>query len=359
LKIHLLSRYGRKGASSRLRTLQYVPLLESSGDTISHQPLFDDEYLRRRYAGEPVLTSVVSSYLSRFSQLFSSKYSELLWVEYEALPWFPHCLEKQLIRKSLPYVVDYDDAVFHRYDLHRSAIVRSALGTKIDSTMKASDLVLAGNSYLADRAKLAGSRRIEVVPTVVDASRYAAYRKAKTDLAPCIGWIGSPITWNEYMPSLVPLLSELVAKESARFIAVGAGEAVVADRNLHSVPWSEEAEVSRIQEMDIGIMPLTDTPWARGKCGYKLIQYMACGLPVVASPVGVNTEIVEHGVNGLLASTEDEWRDALTSLLSDYELRHRMGQAGRLKVEKQYSLKIWGPRVATLLRDVVEMRGVG
>lgn len=98
-------------------------------------------------------------------------------------------------------------------------------------------------------------------------------------------------------------------------------------------------------------MPLTDTPWARGKCGYKLIQYMACGLPVIASPVGVNTEIVEHGVNGFLASTEAEWIEALRTLLSDAALRARMGEAGRRKVERDYSLQVWGPRVAQILRD--------
>jgi len=105
--------------------------------------------------------------------------------------------------------------------------------------------------------------------------------------------------------------------------------------------------------MDVGIMPLTDTPWARGKCGYKLIQYMACGLPVIASPVGVNAEIVEHGVNGFLASTENEWRAALGVLLGDSSLRQRMGAEGRRKVEREYSLAVWGPKVAAMLQSVV------
>jgi len=106
--------------------------------------------------------------------------------------------------------------------------------------------------------------------------------------------------------------------------------------------------------MDIGVMPMPDTPWTRGKCGYKLIQYMACGLPVVAAPVGVNAEIVEHGVNGFLASTDQEWREALSTLLANPELRRRMGAAGRKKVEEHYSLQVWGPRVAELLRSVIE-----
>lgn len=123
---------------------------------------------------------------------------------------------------------------------------------------------------------------------------------------------------------------------------------------LDNLPWAEESEVARIHEMDIGIIPLTDTPWARGKCGYKLIQYMACGIPVIASPVGVNAEIVDHGVNGFLASSDVEWAEALQTLLRDPALRIRMGEAGRRKVERDYSLQVWGPRVAELLHQVAQ-----
>ena len=114
------------------------------------------------------------------------------------------------------------------------------------------------------------------------------------------------------------------------------------------VPWTEAAEVAAIAEFDVGIMPLADEPWERGKCGYKLIQYMACGLPVVASPVGVNRQIVEHGVNGFLAETPTQWDEALRTLLADPALRQRMGQAGRQKVERQFSLQVTGPKVGCL-----------
>jgi glycosyltransferase involved in cell wall biosynthesis len=105
--------------------------------------------------------------------------------------------------------------------------------------------------------------------------------------------------------------------------------------------------------MDIGIMPLTDTPWANGKCGYKLLQYMACGLPVIASPVGVNEKIVEHGVNGFLAQTDEDWKFYIKKLLSDSDLRCRMGAAGRKKVEKEFSLQVWGPHVAKTMQELL------
>ena len=112
-------------------------------------------------------------------------------------------------------------------------------------------------------------------------------------------------------------------------------------------------EVTSVHRFDVGVMPLPDEPWALGKCAYKLIQYMACGLPVVASPVGMNREVVRHGVNGFLATTATEWEEALSLLASDAELRHRMGQEGRRLVEQQYCLQVTGPRVASLFRNLV------
>jgi glycosyltransferase involved in cell wall biosynthesis len=154
------------------------------------------------------------------------------------------------------------------------------------------------------------------------------------------------------MKPIMPTLIAVAAAEEARITAIGAGIAAEPHPLMDGLPWSEMTEVSQIQKMDVGIMPLADTPWARGKCGYKLIQYMACGLPVVASPVGVNSEIVEHGVNGFLADSEAEWREALVRLLRDPDLRRRMGAEGRRKVESEYSLQVWGPRVAKMMITV-------
>jgi glycosyltransferase involved in cell wall biosynthesis len=135
-------------------------------------------------------------------------------------------------------------------------------------------------------------------------------------------------------------------------MAVGAGNAADDAADVITRQWSEDREIADIQEMDIGIMPLPDTPWMRGKCGFKLIQYMACGLPVVASPVGVNQDMVGHGVNGFLAETPAEWTEALRKLVTDDALRQRMGAKGREMVKNQYSLQAQGPRVAELLRSL-------
>ena len=164
---------------------------------------------------------------------------------------------------------------------------------------------------------------------------------------PCVGWIGQRAT-ADFLRPLAPLFEQLRKQGKGRFTAIGI-DAQQLGLPMASVPWSEDTEVASLQALDVGIMPLRDEPFERGKCGYKLIQYMACGLPVVASPVGVNRQIVEHGVNGFLAETPAEWAEALQTLLADPALRQRMGQAGRQKVEQQYSLQVTGPKLASLL----------
>jgi glycosyltransferase involved in cell wall biosynthesis len=351
----VLSRYGRLGASSRLRMLQYFSALEANGISPELATFFDDAYLTSTYRGKAKLPHAMKSYITRISTMISSKDFDLLWIEKELLPWLPWGIEKALLPKNVPIIVDYDDAVFHQYDLHRHDLVRKFLGRKIDTVMAHSALVMAGNAYLGERAKAAGAKRIEIVPTVVDVNHYRVRSGFDSHSRQAIGWIGTPSTWAEYMEPILPTLTELAYQHGARLISVGAGEAADAYPYIENWPWSEETEVARIQMMDIGIMPLTDTPWARGKCGYKLIQYMACGVPVVASPVGVNSEIVEHGVNGFLASTEEEWREAIGTLLNDSSLRRRMGDAGRNKVEQSYSIQTWGTRVAKMLRRSVKI----
>lgn len=354
VKVLILSRYDRMGASSRLRMLQYADGLRANNLEPLFQPFFDDRYLNLLYFRQPTSGGVLQAYARRLAQLWRRADAELIWIEKEVLPWLPWGIERALLPKAIPLVVDYDDAVFHRYDLHRSAIVRWLLGRKLDKLMASATLVTAGNRYLAERAKAAGAQRVEIVPTVVNLTAYTRRPEPFCGRATTIGWIGTPSTWTDYMAPLMPLLTQAAEAAGARIIAVGAGRVAAAHPLLDTLPWTEESEVAQIHAMDIGIMPLTDTPWARGKCGYKLIQYMACGLPVIASPVGVNAEIVEHGVNGFLASSDAEWAEALQTLLHDPALRTRMGEAGRRKVERDYSLQVWGPRVAELLHQVAQ-----
>lgn len=349
MKVLMLSRYGKLGASSRMRFYQYLPSLDEAGIEVTVAPLFSGLYVRglQQNSRDPI--EVAKAYATRVRALLRSQDFDLLWVEKETLPWLPAWLEKLLMASKAPYVLDYDDAVFHYYDNHRSAAVRALLAGKHPALIRDAALVVAGNAYLADFAQSAGAKKVAIVPTVVDLARYQVGRQKQfaDGALPCIGWIGQRSTAS-FLEPYATLFEQFSANGFARFAAIGI-DAAALGFPMSSIAWTEETEVASISSFDIGIMPLIDGAFERGKCGYKLLQYMACGLPVVASPVGVNQQIVEHGVNGFLAETEDEWRQALQTLLSDRVLRQRMGQAGRQKVEREYSLQVTGPVLARLL----------
>ena len=349
MRILLLSRYGRLGASSRVRSYQYLPYLREEGVDVTTAPLLGDGYIERLYDGRRQnAASIKAAYGRRLRQLATSSRFDQLWVEYELFPWVPAWFEGFLARLGVPYVADYDDPVFHRYDSHHIPLVRSLLGTKIDRVMRGAALVIVGSDYLGAHARRAGAGRVEHLPTVVDLSRYRV--ATDTGAGPyTIGWIGSPLT-ARYLLLVREALAEVCSKRSARVTLVGAGVPTLDSVPIDARPWSEATEVAELQRFDVGIMPLPDGPWERGKCGYKLVQYMACGRPVVASPVGASAQIVEHGVNGLLASTSADWVSALRAL-RDPALRARMGAAGRAKVEREYCLQVTAPRLAALLRS--------
>lgn len=335
----VLPKYARKGASSRLRTFQYLPFLEDQGWAFTVQPLFDEAYLDSFYTGQGRSRSgLVLAYLRRLFVLLGSWRYRLIWVEKELFPYMPAWVEVVLAKAGLRYVVDYDDAIFHNYDLARNKWIRRLLGRKIDAVMRHAACVIAGNEYLADRARAAGAKRVVVIPTVVDHRRYNARQEAGQSLT--VGWIGSPTT-QKYVEQLLPALQNLAIQCDFRLMLVGA-TSDIKDRlqgiDVCIEPWDEESEATLIQQMDIGIMPLEDGPWEKGKCGYKLIQYMASGVPVVASPVGVNPEIVNGAGCGLLAGNDSEWAIALLKLLNSEEARYKFGAAGRAAVEKQYSI---------------------
>jgi glycosyltransferase involved in cell wall biosynthesis len=316
--------------------------------------LFSNRYIESLQDGRRDFFDIALGYARRIRSLFYQKNFDLLWIEKECFPWLPSWFEKALLSGNIPIVFDFDDAVFHYYDTHRSSLVRNLLAKKHAKIIRDSALVIVGNQYLANFAETAGASNIEVLPTVIDLERYTnPESKASpnaSDLMKVV-WIGQQST-AKFLYKLAPLFRSLISEGQIGFGAIGIDTASH-KLPMESIPWSEDTEVESILGFDVGIMPLEDGPFERGKCGYKLIQYMACGLPVVASPVGVNRQIVQHGVNGFLAKTVEDWRCALTRLREDPELRLRMGAEGRRLVERRYCVQVTAPRLATLFRDIV------
>lgn len=346
----LFSKYTRAGASSRYRSFQYLPVLEAAGLRFTVSPLFDDAYLAHKYAhGRARIGYVLRAFARRLWAVLTVPRAAVVVIEYELLPWFPAVLERWLAWRGCRMVVDYDDALFHQYDAHPNPWVRRLLGRKIATVMRLAHTVVAGNAYLADYARRAGAPRVAVIPTVIDLARYPVRDAAGASRVFTIGWIGSPST-TRYLRDIAPALAQVCRDGRARVRLVGSGPVDLPGVPVEVVAWREDTEVDEIRGFDVGIMPLPDEPWARGKCGFKLIQYMACGLPVVASPVGVNAEIVEDGGNGFLARDAGEWVAALARLKGDAGLGGRLGQAGRRKVAARYCLQVTGAQVVAVVR---------
>lgn len=352
MKVLLLSRYADLGASSRVRYLQYLPEFRKRGWRVTVHPLFSNKYIHALYSDKSRIWEVLKGYVGRLIALKKAREFDVLIIEKELFPYLPAWFERILHLINIPYVVDYDDAQFHRYDMSSNIIVQVLLRHKIDTVMKNAAVVIAGNTYLAERARNAGAQLVEIIPTVVDTDRYVPVVKEGGDI-PIVGWIGTPQT-SRYLIPLLPIFEKLQHEAKVRFIAIGARAEDFLGTPVEAWPWYESSEVSSIQQFDIGIMPLTDSPWERGKCGYKLIQCMACAKPVVASPVGVNAEIVEAGVNGYLAEASDDWARYLRMLLSDPEVRMRMGAASRDKVSKEFSLQAQAPRFIRAIERVID-----
>jgi glycosyltransferase involved in cell wall biosynthesis len=307
-------------------------------------------YITRLYQGRrPEILSVCGRYIARVRRMLSARRYDVLWVEQELLPWMPAWCDEALFKwAAIPCIVDYDDAVYQRYRDVRGPWAPLMTHHKIEKLMRRADMVIAGNADIARHAAAAGALRVKIVPTAVDPRRYDAGELAADGLFR-VCWVGTPIT-AKFLEIVRAPLTEFCRESGARLTVIGAPQWKSDEIGVEHVAWSEESEASSIARCDMGIMPLYDGAFERGKCGYKLLQYMACRRPVIASPVGVNRRLVKEGVNGFLAGGAADWVAAMRKLYGSAELRREMGRAGRDLVEKEYSVQAIGPRLADIVK---------
>lgn len=351
MKVLYLTKYSRNGASSRLRSYQYFPFLDNEGINITVKPLFDESYLDKLYARQNISKiSIIGFYMRRFVVLFSAHKYDRMVIEKEIFPYFFSWFERIFSLLGIRYIVDYDDAIFHNYDLSKNKTIRFFLKNKIRNVMRHSDYVMAGNCYLANKARLAGAARIGLFATVIDINKYKPKDYNASSEKVVIGWIGSPSTF-KYVKEMAPVFSVLHLKYPFELHIIGANDALDFEGDVKYIKWSEEAESNLISNFDIGIMPLENTPWELGKCAYKIVQYMGCGVPVVASAVGMNKIVIDHGINGFLAENEQGWIESLSQLIKDAHLRRQFGESGRQKMEREYNLHNSAQKLITLLKE--------
>ena len=344
-----LSLYGHQAASHRVRLSQFQPGLEAAGIDLRIHSLLDDAYLQRSFSGgRPSLRGLLAAYGRRIQALRQADRFDLAIVHCELLPFLPGWLERQLLQ--IPFLYDYDDAFFLKYRSGRFRLLQPMLGAKADRLMAAAMAVTAGNAGLAAYASRFNSS-VSVLPSVVDTDHF---RPADRSRAVCsgqpftVGWIGSPST-APYLQLLIDPLQQLARERPVRLLVVGGSAPVIAGVEVIEQSWSLEQEVSLIQQFDVGVMPLPDTPWSRGKCAYKLIQCMACGISVVASRVGANVDAVASGC-GLLADSSQQWLTSFRQLAADPAGRLQLGAAAHQWVERHYSLRSALPLLTSVIQ---------
>jgi len=363
-RILALSPIPEEGAGCRFRISQFIPYLESVGYQVTVSPFFSPEFFRLVYKpGHYVRKALSFAELSikRLDSLRDASRFDLILIYREMFPIGPAIVERLLgSRRQPPVVFDFDDAIFlpSVSDANRAIRALKQPG-KVATIVRHSDHVIAGNEYLAAYARRF-SDAVTVIPTCVDTTKFVPSPDAFStngshpSQQPVVGWIGSPTTAS-YVRGLSDIFRRVREEHPFVLRVSGAGEPL----DVPGVPteqpaWTLDSEVELFNTCDVGVYPLADDEWSRGKCGFKAIEFMACGVPVVASAVGVNREIIEDGVNGFLASTETEWIEKLGRLLVDRDLRRRFGEAGRRTIDERYSLRVHAPTLAATLRSVVD-----
>ena len=360
IRMLALSPLPEEGAGCRFRIAQFIPYLRSAGIDVTLRTLYDAQffdlvYRRGQYTKKALQFAKLS--LRHLDTLRHTSSFDAIFIYRELFPIGPAVLEPLLAKRRAPLILDFDDAVFlpHVSDANRF-LGALKMPHKLSAVIRQSDRVITGNEYLAAYARQF-SNAVSVIPTCVDTSKFVPREQPVTShdrVKPVVGWIGSQTT-GHYIRQLSSVFSRVHQEHPFVLRVSGALDAFeLPGVGVEEPPWTLDSEVSLFNTCDVGVYPLPDDEWSKGKCGFKAIAFMACGVPVVAAAVGANREIVQDGINGFLAANEDEWVEKLGRLIADPDLRRQFAEAGRRTVEEHYSLAVHAPSMEALIREAVE-----
>lgn len=342
MKLLILAPYPpHKAPSQRFRFEHYLSALKTAGIDYDYRPFLNEatwDILYQPGHKAAKIGGILKSFLRRWGLMFGLRKYDAVFIHREAAPLGPPLFEwiiAKLWRK--PMVYDFDDAIWLA---NTSAQNRIAAGLKWHGKVKRicrwAHTVTVGNAFLGDYARQFSSQ-VKEIPTVVDTvQQHRPPEQPQQELS--VGWTGSHSTMR-YLDDFYPLIEELNRETPFTFYVISNKAPKQAPDNVQFIHWTKETEIADLQRFQIGVMPLANDEWAKGKCGFKAIQYMALGMPALVAPVGVNTQIVRHGIDGFHCNSDAEWKKALRQLLQDAQLRQNMGKNARQRIVEQYSVE--------------------
>lgn len=356
MRVLCITNHPIEDASCRYRIFEYLPHLRRLGFDVEVHPFTDPGlYARIHQTGHPFSKLARFGWCTfrRLARLPHIRNADVTLLHREAFPFGPPLLEAFITRYSRASIFSFDDALYAPYPYatgaRRRLLYRLKYGRNLARVLSSSSAVIAGNEILAQYARR-HNQRVHVIPTAIDTDRYTLRSSRDGNSGVTIGWIGSPST-SVYLKGIEGALIDVASRSKARvrFTFIGDPSLKMDLPNLEVRPWRLNTELSDLQSFDIGLMPIDDSEWSRGKCAFKAVQYMAVGTPVIASPVGAACEVVRDGQTGFLASDTAEWKESMRTLIDDEGLRRHMGLNGRAVVVHNFSIESTLPDLIDVL----------
>jgi glycosyltransferase involved in cell wall biosynthesis len=349
---------------SRFRIEQWMPVMAKENVVFDYAAFEDEKLHRVLYTQGNQLAKgagMLRGFARRLQLLRSVDRYDVVFIYEEAARLGPAIIERLIAKAGVPIVYDFCDPIYlhinsptNGYWSHLKFVGKTATICRLATH------VLVGNEELANYART-HNRRVTVVPITIDTDQYRPRpwpSQSQSQSVPVLGWTGSHSTHSTvpHLDGLRSVLERLRQQHTFKLRVIGTRRWEAAGIEVEAQAWQAATEVSDLESMDIGIMPLPNDPWVRRRSHLKIRQYMGLGIPCVASPVGVNTELIEDGVNGFLANSDEEWMEKIGRLIRDADLRKKLGAAGRRTIEQRYSAKLWAPRVLEILRQAAATR---
>ncbi len=357
MRVLFLTQTPIQGGASRYRVHQYLSYLESKGVGCTVLPAITEPYFLKWFTSPRTVDKICYFSMMLARRLAHARFARKFDVVFLQRDIVPHIypVAEKIFRTLNPKIVfDFDDAIFASPKTANPLFRIINDENRIPRIIRMSRHVVVGNSFLKEYA-LKYADNVTVIPTPIDTVKYRVRSEASAKTV-VLGWSGSSST-NFYLNKLNGVLSRLNEKYDILLKVISSNtDKIMAKETFGSKfvfkKFDLNTEVDDLQDFDIGLMPLEDDIWSRGKCSFKALQYMGVGVPAVISPVGMNTEVVEDGVNGFLAGSDEEWYTKIYKLIEDTQLRRRIGLAGRKTVEEKYSVEANAPKLLKVLEDV-------